>query len=96
MGPLTYDASVSDSLREFFIVFLPFLIVWTICVIQAGRIAIKRSRDYQRWVVYAVLFGPFAIAALLILPKREYGDGLDDNGWPKRRRSRRRRSSSRS
>ena len=96
-GPATYDASVADSFLQFIAVFAPLLVAYALCIIVAGRLAAKRGRDRPRWTFYAVLFGPFALMALAMLPNYHYADDMDENGWPKRRRRffRRRRSSSR-
>ena len=97
-GPATYDATVGTSFIEFLFIFGPLLVAYALCILVAGRLAAKRGRDRPRWTFYTVLFGPFALIALAVLPHYSFADQYDENGWPKRRRwgwgRRRRRSSS--
>jgi hypothetical protein len=75
------DPAVPAAVTEALLIFLPILLVYGICIWQAGALATRRGRSRTKWTFRTVLFGPFALLALAILPSRRE---------PERRRSRHR------
>lgn len=47
-----------------------FLVGWFVLAGVTGWLAGRRNRDGGFWTVLSLCFGPFAIAALLVLPRR--------------------------
>jgi hypothetical protein len=48
-----------------------FLIVWFSIVALTGWLAGRRNRESGLWAAFAIFFGPFALLALLLLPRRD-------------------------
>ena len=44
-------------------------VVWVVCAIYAYRLAPARRRGPVNWAILGVVFGPFALFALYLLPK---------------------------
>ena len=57
-------------------------VVWVVCAIYAYRLAPTYGRGAWPWAIAAIIFGPFALFALVLLPKRSakpgHGDKRDD------------------
>jgi hypothetical protein len=46
-------------------------VVWIVCAVYAYQNAPKFGRSAGLWAVLAILFGPLALMALYVLPKRQ-------------------------
>lgn len=44
-------------------------IVWALCVFACYKIAENKNREADVWAVLGILFGVFALIAILLLPK---------------------------
>jgi hypothetical protein len=49
------------------------LFVWIYCVVMAYRQAPKRGRRPGVWAALTVVFGPLALFAMFVLPRRSGG-----------------------
>ena len=83
MGPQTVDENFHEVFIEFVTIFGPILIVYAVCIWLAGSLAIKRGRSRTRWTFRTVLFGPFALLVLAMLPSRRFEE---PSSRPRRRR----------
>ena len=45
-------------------------VVWIVCAIYAYRLAPTYGRGAWPWAIAAIIFGPFALFALVLLPKQ--------------------------
>ena len=45
-------------------------VVWVVCAIYAYRLAPTYGRGAWPWAIAAIIFGPFALFALVLLPKK--------------------------
>jgi hypothetical protein len=54
------------------------IVVWFSCVALAGWLATRRGRDDGLWAAIAMFVGPIAPLILLVLPRRERADPLDE------------------
>jgi hypothetical protein len=84
MGPQTIDPHSTEEIVEFMFIFFPLLIAYAICIWQASALATRRGRSRTKWTFRTVLFGPFALLLLAILPSRR------DEERPRSSRRRRR------
>jgi hypothetical protein len=50
--------------------FILAAVVWVVCAIYAYRLAPGYGRGAWPWAILAIIFGPFALFALVLLPKR--------------------------
>ena len=50
--------------------FILAAVVWVVCAIYAYRLAPGYGRGAWTWAILAIIFGPFALFALVLLPKR--------------------------
>jgi hypothetical protein len=50
--------------------FILAAVVWVVCAIYAYRLAPGYGRGAWTWGILAIIFGPFALFALVLLPKR--------------------------
>jgi drug/metabolite transporter (DMT)-like permease len=53
-------------------------VVWVVCAIYAYRGAPARRRNPVTWAILGVIFGPFALFALYLLPKGKHAGGSGD------------------
>jgi hypothetical protein len=45
-------------------------VVWVVCAIYAYRLAPTYGRGAWPWAIAAIIFGPFALFALVLLPRK--------------------------
>ena len=50
--------------------FILAAVVWIVCAIYAYRLAPGYGRGAWPWAILAIIFGPLALIALVLLPKR--------------------------
>ena len=50
--------------------FILAAVVWVVCVFYAYQSAPKFGRSRPIWTILAVIFGPIALMALYVLPKK--------------------------
>jgi len=50
--------------------FILAAVVWVVCAIYAYRLTPAYGRGAWPWAILAIIFGPFALFALVLLPKR--------------------------
>ena len=55
-------------------VVLALVVVWVVCAFISGRIAARKNRGVQRWVVLGLLLGPFALLIHALYPARYAGE----------------------
>lgn len=47
-----------------------FIVVWLICAFACATIAEKNGRSPGKWFLYGIIFGIFAVGAILLLGER--------------------------
>jgi ATP/ADP translocase len=55
--------------------FILAAVVWVVCAIYAYRLAPTYGRGAWPWAIAAIFLGPFALFALVLLPKRPVKPG---------------------
>ena len=55
--------------------FILAAVVWIVCAIYAYRLAPGYGRGAWPWAILAIIFGPLALFALVLLPKRPAKSG---------------------
>ena len=51
--------------------FILAIVVWVVCAIYAYQNAPKFGRSAAVWTILAAIFGPIALMALYVLPKKQ-------------------------
>ncbi len=53
-----------------------YLVLNVLCMYLAGQIAIRRGRSLKTWLWLGAIFGPFALAAVSLMPALQDSEAL--------------------
>jgi hypothetical protein len=90
VSPQTVDTTINQVMGEFFIIFIPLILVWAICVWVTSKLADMRGRSRTRWTTRAALMGPVAVLWILVMPSRKEETERDIRERERRKRRRQR------